>query len=372
MKIGVDLRGLLAAPATGVGQYAFNLLKELLQTEPDNEYVFFSSSAKPLLLPPEFLNQPRIRHCHLKLPNKLFNFSLKFFNGPQLDRLTGGPDVFWFPNLNFWSLSQSCPAIITVHDLSFEKIPWAYSLKRRLWHQAVKPQKKLCRAKKLITVSHNTKNDLIKEYHLEPDKIEVIYPVLSELSKKTVLTGSFINSLPDKFLLFLGTLEPRKNIEGIIRAFANADLPQYSLVIAGGRGWLYKRIYNLTRELNLEQRVKFLNYVTKAEKSVLLKRAALLIWPSFYEGFGFPPLEAMSAGCPVVSSANSSLPEVLGQAALLVDPYNIGEISRAIEQAVKDVRLREILIAKGLKQVKKYNSQESAKKMLKIFYDLSQ
>ncbi len=367
MKIAVDVRGLLSRQITGVGEYTFNLLAALLAAEPDNRYVLFSSSIKTLFLPQEFFNNPRIEHRHLKCPNKLFNGSLKFFNRPKLDKLAGPLDVWWFPNLNFWSLTPDCPSVITVHDLSFAKLPWAYSLKRRLWHQAINPKKKLFQASVLAAVSQNTKNDLIQTYGIQPQKIEVVYPALPDWQSNFGSEFEQDVVLPAKYLLFLGTLEPRKNIESVIRAFAQLALPGLSLVIAGGQGWLYQKIYHLVNELNLQNKIRFLGYVSAEQKKALLTRASVLIWPSFYEGFGLPPLEAMALGVPVISSANSSLPEVLGQAALLVDPYNINELKQAMSEVLNNADLRQNLINYGYEQIKKFSWHESAKKMLRIF-----
>lgn len=367
MKIGVDVRGLLDNQLTGVGEYAFNLLKTLLEADSANHYLLFSSSAKKPSLPAGFLNNPRVDHRHFYCPSKLFNFSLKFFNRPRLNRLTGPVDAWWFPNLNFWSLDSGCRSLMTVHDLSFAKLPWAYSAKRQLWHKAINPAKKLRQASAIVAVSQHTKNDLLQTYGLDGQKIDVVYPALPEFNLAEADDVNQDLVLPDKYLLFLGTLEPRKNIESIIRAFGELSLPGYSLVIAGGHGWLYQKIYHLVDELKLNNQVKFLGYVTAARKRMLLKKASLLIWPSFYEGFGLPPMEAMSAGVPVISSANSSLPEVAGDAALLVDPYNIQELKQAISQVLTDDDLRQSLINKGYEQAKKFNWQDPARKMLKIF-----
>ncbi|MDP2587000.1 MAG: glycosyltransferase family 1 protein [Candidatus Komeilibacteria bacterium] len=371
MKIAVDLRGLLSGQLTGVGEYAFNLLKAMLEIDPVNHYLIFSSSLKKAALPAEFSNNPRVEHCHFYCPSKLFNFSLKFFNRPRLNRLTGPVEVWWFPNLNFWSLDFGCPVVMTVHDLSFAKLPWAYSAKRQLWHQAINPAKKLRQASAIAAVSQHTKNDLVQTYGLAPVMIEVVYPALPEFNSIDAADVEQDLVLPDKYVLFLGTLEPRKNIESIIRAFAELALPGYSLIIAGGHGWLYQKIYHLAAELKLNNKVKFLGYVTATQKRTLLKKAGLLIWPSFYEGFGLPPMEAMAAGVPVISSANSSLPEVAGDAALLVDPYNIQELKQAISGVLTDDGLRQSLINKGYEQIKKFNWHDSAKKMLKIFESIS-
>lgn len=371
MIIGVDIRPLLESQPTGVGNYAFLLLKHLLELDQQNSYKLFSNSLKNHSR--ELMGFLKL-HQNVKLysfryPSKFFNATLSFFKKPYLDKIIGGADVFWFPNLNFWSVSQNCKTIITVHDLSFKRIPWAYSKKMRWWHHLVKPHKKLSQADKIITVSENTKNDLMEIYGLAENKIEVVYPGVE--SRITNLESRGLEfKLPEKFILYLGTLEPRKNVEGVIQAFEKINQKNLHLVIAGGKGWLYRNIYQLANQSKAKERVIFLNYIDPDDRWQLYQKAQALVWPSFYEGFGFPPLEAMLQGCPVITSANSSLPEVVGDAALLVDPYNIQETAAAINELLIDDKLRQNLISKGYEQVKRYSWENSAQKMLKMITSL--
>jgi len=299
-------------------------------------------------------------------------FGTQYINGnlefkkPEFDKLINGCDIFWFPNLNFLSVSHQCRTIITVHDLSFEKIPWAYSQKMRFWHKAIRPWMLLQSAGRITAVSQNTKNDLIALYQLPAEKIEVIYP-----GPAAAISGATADlKLPEKFILCLGTLEPRKNIESVIKAFIQLNCPDLSLVIAGQRGWLYRKIFKTAGQSIIKDKIIFLNYVKAADRQALYQKALALVWPSFYEGFGLPPLEAMANGCPVITSANSSLPEVVGSAALLVDPYNIQEITKSIKQIISDNKLRQSLISQGYKQAEKFSWQLSARKMLEIFNHL--
>lgn len=370
MEIGVDLRVLLKRPLTGVGLYTAGLLTELLKSDQHNFYKLFLSGAN---VPEEVFNRwqsfANVKLYRYNYPNKFLNGSLAFFKKPSLDRLMGSCQIFWFPNLNFWSVSHSCQTIVTIHDLSFERIKWAYSAKMRLWHALIQPKEKLTSAAKIIAVSQHTKKDLTEIYGLAEDKIEVVYPGIEQV----VPTASAIQSvkekyhLPEKFILFLGTLEPRKNVEGVIRAFESLKLPEHHLVIAGAQGWLCRRINRLVNRSLLKEKIRLIDYVLPPERRSLYRLAALLVWPTFYEGFGFPPVEAMAQGCPVVTSANSSLPEATRGAALLINPYNIKEISVAMRMVLEDNDLRQNLIAKGYQVVQSYSWQKSAQEMLKIF-----
>ena len=372
MIIGVDIRSLSKNP-TGVGVYTLEMLSGLLAIDHQNQYkLFYNSAGKAAEIVSRFTGHDNVSVYKFGWPNKIINGSLHFLNRPKLDRLIGGCDVFWFPNLNFWSLSPKCQAVVTVHDLSFKRLPWAYSSKMRRWHRLIQPAVKLKSAARIMAVSENTKRDLMELYGLTGDKIEVVYSGVEKF-KIQHSTSNIQNkyNLPERFILYLGTLEPRKNVEGIVRAFEKLDLPGYQLVIGGRRGWLYKKIYQLAKDSPVKERIRFINYIESADRFELYRRAGLLVWPSFYEGFGFPPLEAMAQGCPVITSANSSLPEVAGAAALLVDPYNINDIAQAMKFVLTGDNLRNDLISKGYGQSAKFNWPSSAEKVLSIFNSLS-
>ena len=369
MQIGIDIRPLISREPTGVGFYTYNTLKSLFKVDHNNQYKLFFNSAKdkPSNLVNKLTDFPNVTLHSFRRPNKFFNACLTYFKKPNLDQMIGGCDIFWFPNLNFWQVSKNCKTIITVHDLSFKRIPWAYSKKMRLWHNIIKPQDKLSKADKIISVSQNTKDDLINLYNIPENKIDVVYPGVtrptSDVQRPTL-------KFPQKYILYLGTLEPRKNVEGVIKAFEKLNQSDLHLVIAGQKGWLYKNIYKKVKSLELKDKIIFLDYVNQDDRFNLYKNTQLFVWPSFYEGFGFPPLEAMSVGYPVITSSNSSLPEVVGKASLLVDPYNVNEISQALSQILSDDQLRQDLINKGYDQVKKYNWEISAEKILKLFESL--
>ncbi|HAH03980.1 TPA: hypothetical protein DCL28_00265 [Candidatus Komeilibacteria bacterium] len=370
MVIGIDIRPLIERQLTGVGYYIYETLVNLFELDRQNQYKLFYNSFK---IPPSVLVEHLAKFNNVELrvfkkPSKILNFGLVFFNRPYLDKLIGGCDLFWFPNLNFWSVSPGCRTIINVHDLSFKKLPWVCSGKMRLWHHLVRPEQKIRQAEKIFTISQNTKNDLITSYGLPVAKIEAVYPGPVAGPFSAIPTEPL--PLPANYLLYIGTLEPRKNIEGVIQAFALLERADLHLVIAGARGWLYKKIYSLARQTKVSERIIFLNYVSHASRQYLYQNARALVWPSFYEGFGFPPLEAMACGCPVITSANSSIPEAAGRAALLVDPYNVNEIKEAISLIISDDRLRESLVHQGYEQVKKFSWSKSAGEIKQIFDQL--
>ena len=233
---------------------------------------------------------------------------------------------------------------------------------------------------RIIAVSENTKQDIIELCGVSPEKIKVIYSGIGRQYRKINNNAGGQNftsvqkkyNLPKKFILYLGTLEPRKNVEGVIQAYnelriKNRELADVKLVIAGGSGWKVKNIFKEWGKSKYKDDIKFLGYVGADDKAYLYNLAALFVYPSFYEGFGFPPLEAMACGVPVVCSTVSSLPEVAGEAAIMADPYNITEIATAMELILTSYDLRNNLIRKGLEQAGRFSWKKSAEKYLEVF-----
>jgi glycosyltransferase involved in cell wall biosynthesis len=178
-------------------------------------------------------------------------------------------------------------------------------------------------------------------------------------------------NLPEKFILFLGTIEPRKNIVGLIQAYSqlkikNYKLQNYKLVIAGGKGWRSNEIYEEWEKSEYKDDIIFLGYIDNQDKPYIYNLASVFVYPSFYEGFGFPPLEAMACGVPVITSFASSLPEIVGDAGIMIDPYNINDLAEAISKVLSDEKLRNSMIEKGLEQAKKFSWGKAAGEYLDI------
>ena len=239
-------------------------------------------------------------------------------------------------------------------------------------------KKTVNRADYIITVSECSKRDIIKYLKVDESKIQVIYNGVDEVYKK-ILNHEIIDAakkkynIDGKYLLYLGTLEPRKNIETIIKAynlFNKCNNENIKLVLAGKKGWLYDDIFKLIKEFRIEDKVIFTDYVDDDDKPALYQGAEIFLFPSLYEGFGIPVVEAMASGTPVITSNSSSLPEVAGEAAIITDPMDYKEISRSIERILNDSELRENMINEGIKQADKFNWDESAEKLKKLYYDL--
>ncbi len=369
MKIGIDIRCLTESQYSGISEYTHNLLKSLFLIDSKNQYFLFYNSAKRLQVPK--FNFSNITYKDFKYPNKIFNLGISLFKITAIDKMIGNVDVFLTPSFLFTNLSSHCKKILVVHDLSFELYPEFFTLKKRLWHKLIGPKKLCQQADVIIAISENTKNDLINIYGIRPEKIKVIYQGINEMffqpineSEKQKIKEKY--NLPDNYLLYLGNLEPRKNVETLIMAFAKVKDESVKLVITGGEAWKYKKIYQLWQKSPAQKRIKFLGYVDSNDKPALYSLAKIFIYPSIYEGFGLPPLEAMSCGTPVITSFNSSLVEAVGDAGLLIDPNNSNELGVVINQLLADQNLQNLLKNKGLKHCQQFRWAKAAAEVLKI------
>ncbi|MFH1412732.1 MAG: glycosyltransferase family 1 protein [bacterium] len=376
MTIGIDIRTLMDAHYSGVSEYTLNLLKNILALDKTNKYVLFLNSAKDIKLP-EF-KQSNVWLVYRRFPNKFLNYGLfKFLNYPKVDKLMRqSVDIWWMPHFNFISLPAG-KNILTFHDLSFLRYPEFFSTRKNFWHKMVNVKKLTKKFDHIVAISENTKRDLIELCDLPEDKITVIFSAISNKYKKVEEQNKLARvkqkyGLPKKFILYLGTIEPRKNIESLILAYNdlrdnNQFLYDHELIIAGADGWKSKQVYDIADKSPYYSNIKFLGYVDDEDKACLYSLASLFVFPSFYEGFGFPPLEAAACGTPVVSSFASSIPEIMADSALLVDPYNYRQISLAMEQVLTNEELKQKLIAKGLQRAKEFNWQKTALGYLKLF-----
>lgn len=388
MKIGIDVRCLGEGRRTGVEEYTLNLLDNLFKLDKKNEYVLFFNSFRSAKTDFSWIDQyPNVALKRFNFPNKLLNFLFWYLNWPKMDEMIGGADLFFMPNIIFGSVSKKTKLLVTIHDLSFERYPETFSLKRRLWHIFVNPRKICNLAERIIAVSESTKNDLIELYEIEPQKIKVIYSGTSD--KFRIINRNDENlirvkekyRLPYKFILYLGTIEPRKNIVGILRAYRRLqaaatkdakrkDILNYRLVIAGSKGWLSQKIFSEIEKSEFRDNIQVINFVQDADKEFVYNLASLFVYPSFFEGFGFPVLEAMSCGAPVITSNISSLPEVAGEGAIMVDPGKPEEISKAMESILTSKEMQNKLVEKGLNQSGKFSWQKTTQEYLKFTKEL--
>jgi glycosyltransferase involved in cell wall biosynthesis len=380
MRLGIDIRVLMDKHYSGISEYLASLLDALLKKDATDDFLLFYNSGRDVS---ERMAAWKRSNTELRNPgvyNKFFNYvEQKIFGRPYIDRYLGGVDVFWQPHFNFCSLSPDSRKILTVHDLSFWRYPEFFSRRKNFWHHALNVKKQLANAQRLVAISENTKNDLIELAGVEPEKIEVIYSGLNfspkSINEEEAVSFFTSQALPSQipFILYLGNIEPRKNIAALIAAYNrfrdSGKAPRHLLVLAGAKGWNDRGIFRSWRDSAYRDDIIFLGYVSQSEKEILYSRAAIFAYPSFYEGFGFPPLEAMACGLPVVCSNVSSLPEVVGRGALTVDPFRPEEMAEAFSLISNDQKLREHLIEEGKKRVAAFSWEQAADKYLALFRD---
>lgn len=383
MIIGIDIRVLGSKFKSGIEEYVENLLTHMLPLDSGIKFkLFYSSfgnSPAGRLADYDFLYLPNVEVKKFKFPNRLIFYSSRLFNYPKIDKLLGGVDVFFSPHFFISALSRNVKRVTTFHDLSFEHFPEFFTRQQRFWHRfGMNPSWQAKFSDRIIAVSESTKNDLAKRYSIDPAKIEVIYSGISPMIKRPTQERLDMfrrqAGLPEKFILFLGKLEPRKNVVGLIKAFnvlkssggppAGGD--DIHLVIAGSKGWLCKDIFKEAEKSPYRSQIIFKDYISDEARPFYYGLASVFVYPSFFEGFGFPPLEAMACGTPVVVSNNSSLPEVVGDTGLLIDPYNVSDMAEAIRNILEDQRLRDNLIQKGLARSQQFSWQKCAEKTLEV------
>jgi glycosyltransferase involved in cell wall biosynthesis len=278
------------------------------------------------------------------------------------------PDVFFTP-AHVIPFTYGRPSVATVHDLGYHHFPLAHTLPQVLYLRW-STRHNARRGRRVIADSEATKADLIRFDRIDPGKIEVIYPG-ADPGIRPETDGEKIAAVLDKYgisspyFLYLGTLQPRKNLARLIEAFAASGLKQI-LVLAGQRGWMANSLINLihNQEPLIRERIAIPGFIAYEDKAALISGAQALLLPSLYEGFGFPVLEGNACGTPVLCSNSSSLPEVAGDAALLVDPLDADQLAAAMRRITEDEPLRESLKQAGLKNVRRFNWQQAAGEVL--------
>jgi glycosyltransferase involved in cell wall biosynthesis len=374
----VDIRHLSNQNPAGVGGYTIDLLRALFQIDTQNKYTLLSSGTQELDLENLGLNAPQCSHVHIKTPNKLLNLRSLLFKKPPITSYVDQPvDLIFLPNLNIVNLPKDTPVVITSHDISWHLYPNFFSHKMRLWHKATKPKDLFDRAQAIITPSNSTKQDLEEEFEIAKEKITAIPHGSDEAFSARMKASDHgvrsRNKLPKHFALFVGTHEPRKNILALIdgvkryREHTNDNL---HLLLIGSWGWKSRPIKRRLWKADVKSWVRKLGYAKKSDLPAIYRSAAVTIFPSIYEGFGLPVLESMASGTPVITSHTSSMPEVGGDAAIYIDPYNSQDISDALRGLLGSSSLEQQCKERGIIRAKTFSWKDSAKQTLRVFTDL--
>lgn len=369
MKIAIDIRPLENNPA-GIGFFVKGLLTGLEEIQnDDNQYLLFSSKKIPASVFPIALSKQKFQFRNFQV-SELFWY-VKVWQNCKKEKV----DYFYSPHSNLFSFFPKIKTILAVNDLSAILFPELHTLKVRLLAGKLFLRHALKKASLIITPSLATQNDLIKFFPFSKEKIKVVYyglPISNCQNKNNSnnLKNRF-SSIDFPYLFYLGTLEPRKNLERVINAFSELKKEKKisdKLIISGKKGWFYEKFFFQIEKLHLEDEIIFTDYINEFEKEYLFSHADLFIFPSLYEGFGFPVLEAMNHSVLLVTSNISSLPEILGpEYPFFVDPYDINDIKAKIFEALNLLQAeKKKLLERNLEISKNFTWKKHARKFLSL------
>jgi len=374
LRIGFDATAAVSQGA-GIGRYTRELLRAVAQADPNNDYrIFYASRTVPHPLPPLPAN---FRVTRLPFHDIWLARVWQRAQAPlPADWITGPIDLFHSPDFTLPPVRCGTRTLLTVHDLSFVRDPDSAAPGLRGYLEVVVPRS-VARADHILADSAATRDDLIELYQAPPEKVSVLYcgidaafrPVRDLQIQAAVRARYGLGSAP--FIVAVSTLQPRKNYVRLIQAFARLSTQGVNLVIAGGKGWLFETIFAEVERLRLQERVIFPGFVADDDLPALYSAARLLAYPSLYEGFGLPMLEAMACGTPVVASTASCLPEVAGDAARLVSPTDVEALAMALDEVLTDEALRADLIAKGHARAGQFTWDQAARQLLGIYRELA-
>ena len=356
MRIGIDVTK--ACHRDGIGTYTRQLVRALMDIDTVNQYRLYYL--------PNISSESDLKNIFERMSD---NFMIQ----GDIDHATDEVDIFHSTAFRIPRRFKG-KLVFTVHDLTFITHPEYHTLSNKIYCLRATTAA-ACYNAKFIAVSTHTKHDMIEYLGIPEEKIDVIYeaadkkfqPVCNDENNK-YLSDKY--GIQHPYIFNVGTIEPRKNIKRLLHAYSM--LPEdikatYSLVVAGGGGWLNSDIYSFVKESGLDNRIKFLGYVDDNDLPILYGSSDLFVYPSIYEGFGLPVLEAMSCGAPVIISQVSSLPEVTGDAAILIDPYDVNSIKVAIIKVLTDRDTNVELRVSGIKRSQYFSWEKTAEQTLTIY-----
>lgn len=368
MVIGIDGNEANVQHQVGVSVYTLKLLN-YFQKKASKEVQFKIYLRNT---PSDILPKETSYFSYVVIPGK-FLWSQIFL--PLYLKTHTPPDVFFAP-AHYSPRFFSGKLVVTIHDLSYIYFPNEF-LKKDLYKLTTWTAQSVQKAAKIIAVSKTTKKDILSHYDIDTTQVEVIYNGFEKHATGTINEMEVLERLnlqKKSYILYVGTVQPRKNIQHVIRAMKKVHIthPELRFVVVGKKGWLYEEIFSLVKELKLEDTVIFTGYLPDNEVIQLYKNALSYVHPSLYEGFGIPILEAMSYKCPVIASAASSLPEIGGEACLYFDPTNIADLADDIIQMIERPELRKELIEKGSKRMKEFSWDMCAEQTLQLLIKQAQ
>ena len=360
----------------GINWYIHNLLTHLPRVDHDNRYT-------------AFIGDRRFTSSELTLKVSRLPTSrpvVRIFWEQVVQPLAlrkGGVDLLHA--LAFVTpLLSPCPSVVTIYDLSFLLYPDSFPRAKRSY-LSLFTRLSARKARRIIAISESTKRDAVRLLGVSLDKVEVVYcgidDVFRPLAADQVAAFRSARGLPERFIFFVGTIEPRKNLTALLEAYAafrrdvrdreignrKSKIENLHLVIGGAKGWFYQDVFARVGELGLEGRVMFPGYIPAGELPLWYNAAELFVYPSLYEGFGLPPLEAMACGTPVVVANTSSLPEVVGEAGLTVDPLDVEGLAEAMRRVLTDEALCQGMRERGLQRAQGFSWTKTAQETVQVY-----
>lgn len=374
MRIGIDARFYGGEQSKGLGRYTQKLIEYLAKIDTTNEYVVFLQTEEYRKWPIKNKN-----FFPLRAPYRWYSLSEQILMPIKIKQ--ANVDFIHFPHFNV-PLFYRGPFIVTIHDLILSRYPterattlgpWLYKIKQLAYHQVIKHA--ALNSLNIITVSKYSKKDIVDYFKINGEKIFITYEG-TDLIKKDILDEEQEKRIINKygihrpFILYVGNAYPHKNLETllqVVKKLKKQNKLDWKLVLIGKKDYFYKRLEQQAWAMDIDKEVLFIGFVSDRELPFFYKKALAYIFPSRYEGFGLPPLEAMSYHTPVVSSNQACLPEILGDAALYFDYQDNYGIINQLEKVIKNPEIRDELIKKGAKQIKKYSWEKMAQQTFTIY-----
>ncbi len=357
----------------GLGRYAGEIARALAENGDTELSLFYNRQGDAQL--PDYLSNIPCKTVNVgNKPWRMGVLASQLVRWP-MDSTFGAADIFHATNHLLAHFKQA-RTVYTLHDLIFLRYP-EYHLPYNRWYLTYTMPRYLRAADVIITPSKHSKQDAIEFYGLPESKIKVIYEAPAPYFKPAVDRTSLDRvrqkySLPEKFILHVATIEPRKNLTRLLEAFKSIldDWPDFKLVLIGKKGWLYDSFFQHLRALGLQEQVIFPGFVAEADLPACYQLAKVFVYPSLYEGFGLPPLEAMACGIPVISSNSSSLPEVVGDAGLLFEPTDTAALVAALKRVLSDPQLRADLQNRALARAQKFSWTKAVDELMAVYRSL--
>lgn len=368
MRIGIDATALPPQPV-GAGNYIIQLIRALAAGEFDNQLVIFAQQKGPRLI-----NLQPDSSIEWQIVEDSSPGSRLIWEQTVLPSLAQKTKIDLLHSLHYTKpLRLTCASVVTFHDMTYYLYPQLHTRTRRLvFPTAMRFSAK--QADALITVSESTREDAIRLLEIDPERIfttqlgvDPSFIELNDNDEELKVISKY--SLPEKFILYLGTIEPRKNLPVLIKSYKQLadDGTDYKLVLVGKYGWMYQEVLDLIADMDLQDMVCLTGYVSQEDLPVVYNLASLFVYPTIYEGFGLPALEAMACGVPVITTRVASLPEIVGDAGLLIPVNDTAALYKAMNQVLEDTALREKLIHDGLARSKLFSWERTAQLTQQVY-----